>query len=494
MNDAAARAESGLRQLFANAGWLLLAYVLPRVFTFGAVVVAARILGTHDFGAYGTAAAFAVILSILSTLGMSPMLIREIARAPARAAELLTAAHVVKVVTSIVMLGALWLLAARLHYPPMVLHAAMLLGIGYAIGAFAENYAAYFQALEQMQVWMQASAVFGLLSGLAGTLLVVMTRSMVWFSAAFAVGQAACLIWLVLRSPASARFARVEMRVVTGLLKQLAPFAAAFVALTIYYKVDVLLLARFRSAEDVGEYSAAYKFIDILQALAIVAASAVYPRLARTAPRGAERNGWTGSRVAELMLVATVPVGALLWLVRLPLIHFMYGSAYHGSTLALAFLAPAIPALALNILAGYLFGATGRMELIAVFYVACAAVKLTLDWFLIPRFGAAGAAAAMLIAETILAVSLMSALRVAAGVAIGRGALVAAGCAAAVCATAALVPDRTNGLFQGALYALAISVCYWKLGVLPERDRRALGRVFQPQTVVDTEPTFEGAQ
>src|SRR5690606_5339452 len=99
-----------------------------------------------------------------------------------------------------------------------------------------------------------------------------------------------------------------------SLARALVPFGAAFVAMTLYYKVDVLLLARWRPAADVGIYTAAYKFVDLAQALAAVAAGAVFPRLARRSVGGTMDRPWTGTRVTELMLVGAVPAAAVLWL------------------------------------------------------------------------------------------------------------------------------------------------------------------------------------
>ncbi len=462
---------ASLRRVFANAGWLLLAYVLPRVFTFGAIIVAARVLGTRDFGAYGTAAAYAVILSIIATLGMMPLLIRDIARDAGRAPGMLAAAHVVKTGTNAVMLLTLWILASHvLHYSPLILSAALLLGVSYAIGAYVENFAAYFQAVERMHVWMQASALCGLLTGAVGTVLVLTTRSLVWFCAAPVIGQIAALGWLVVRAPAPARFGlHADLTDVKRLLRALAPFAAALVALTIYYKVDVLVLASMRAAEDVGEYTAAYKFIDISQALAIVAASAVYPRLARAALADS-RADWAGTRVTELMLLATIPAAGLLWLVRVPLIHLLYGSEYHGATSVFAFLAPAIPALTINILAGYVLSAKGRVGLVALLYAAGTVVKVALNLALIPKLGAVGAGVAMVASETALAVGMLVVMHVVGASSPGRDVVLTALAGAALCAVAAVLPDPSNGLIAAVVCGFAIVFVYWRAGALPERD------------------------
>ena len=143
---------AGPRGVLRNAGFLLLAYLFPRILTFAATVLAARVLGTARFGDYATAAALAVVLSVIATLGMMPLLIREIARDPVRAPALLGTAHRVKTLANAGMLVALFLATRLLGYSPAVTTAALLLGLGYAIGAYGENLAAYFQGIERMEV------------------------------------------------------------------------------------------------------------------------------------------------------------------------------------------------------------------------------------------------------------------------------------------------------------------------------------------------------
>src|SRR5690606_22698633 len=103
---------AGVRRVLANALSLFLAYALPRGALLVSAIVAARALGPAVYGAYGTAAAYAVILSIVSTLGMQTLLVREMARTPAAAGALLRAAHRVKTAANAVMLPLLLVLAA----------------------------------------------------------------------------------------------------------------------------------------------------------------------------------------------------------------------------------------------------------------------------------------------------------------------------------------------------------------------------------------------
>lgn len=469
-------AAEGTRRIIANAASLALAYALPRLFTVAAVIAAARVLGTTMFGAYGTAAAFAVILSIIATLGMSPLLVREMARAPERAGALIRAAHGIKTASNAVMLVALAVVGRWvLGYPDTVLFAALLLGFAYAIGAYVENLAAYFQAIERMHVWTQASAAYGLVTGGLGLFLVIATGSVVWFCVAPVAGQIAALFWLHARLPARIRqAARPSAAETRRLLQALAPFAAAFVALTVHSKLDVLLLAQWRAAGDVGVYTAGYKFIDLIQALAVVAAAAVYPRLARTAPSSVVAGRWAGTRLTELALLAAVPAGAVLVLARDPIVEMLYGDAYARAVPVVALLGTAVPALVMNIVAGHVLGAAGRMWPVASLYAAALTVKLGLDAVLIPTRGADGAALAMLCTELLLAGAMLVLLRRRAAASPGGRTLAVALGTAIAAAITAMLPDPTNGWVATTVFAIMTATLYAAARIVPAAERAVL--------------------
>ena len=462
----------GVRRILANGLALLVAYLLPRAFTFAAVVVAARVLGAGDFGAYGTAAAYAVILSIVATLGMAPLLVREMARDPGRAPGLLRAAHLVKTGSNVVMLAALVLMArAVFAFDDQVTRAALLLGAGYALGAYAENLAAYFQAVERMHVWTQASAIFGLVSGLLGGVIVLTTGDLVAFCTAPAAGWAAALLWLLFRAPPDVRRgAPVQGSDVAALLRSLAPFAAAFVFLTVYYKIDVLLLARWRSREKVGIYTAAYKFVDIFQALVIVATTAVYPRLSRAAAARDAPGRWAGSRSTELLLLAAVPMGLALNLLAAPVIELLFGSGYEASVGVLRLLALVLPFLAVTIHAGYVLAASERMLPVAALYLAGVGLNVVLNQALIPRRGAEGAALAMLGSEAALAVGFVVVLRAAAStvpsVRVVATAFVAVGLGLATW----MLPDPSGGFLRALALVTGLTVLYPATGAFGSDD------------------------
>ncbi len=396
--DAAIRestAPADRRLLVLNTAALVLAYAIPRALTFVAAVVAARVLGAAVFGGFTTAAALAVLASIFGSLGLQPLLVREIARGPADAPALLAAADSVRAAAVVLMAAALLLGVLLLHLPAPVALGAGLLGAGYAVGGFVENRGAYFQGIERMHVWTRASALVGLVSGVLGTLLALATGSLVAFCAAPLAGQGAALLWLRGRAP-RAGSSRARRR---ALVRSLAPFAAAFVATTLYYRSDVLLLARWWPAREVGLYGAAHRFLDVAQALALAAAGALLPRMARSPGAGA-------AIARRALLLGSAAAAAALLALRVPVVRLLYGSDYAAAAPVLALLAPAIVPLSINMLALAALAAADRMGAAARSFLIATVLLLALDLWLVPRHGATGAAAAELVAESALALLL----------------------------------------------------------------------------------------
>ncbi len=460
------------RRLAANVASLFFAWLLPRLSLAAAVIVAARVLGAERFGTYGTAAAYAVILSILATLGMQPLLVREIARAPGRAAAFVRAADLIKALAGFVMLLALLALARPLAYDGEVLVAALLLGVGYAVGSFVENRSARVQAEERMHVWTEASALAGLIAGALGIALVVATRSVVWFCAAAVAGQLAALGWLGVRAPGrdSPRWPAAEMRV---LARTFLPYAAAFIALTLHAKVAVLLLARWRSAAEVGVFVAGYKFIDLAQAMVIVLVAAAYPRLSRSFGKAAGQ--WrAGARLSELLLLIIAPAAAALWLARGPAVSLLFGSQYVAAVPVVALLAAALPALAINLAGTWVLGAAGRMATVAPLYALAVVVDVGLCALWVPAHGATGAATALLTAEWALAIAMFATLHMTAHVRPRPIVLLASAGVAALTWLVLLAPDPTGGILRAFGLVVLTLALYAASGALAPDDRRVL--------------------
>jgi O-antigen/teichoic acid export membrane protein len=254
---------------------------------------------------------------------------------------------------------------------------------------------------------------------------------------------------------------------IVRLCRSVVPFGAAFITLSVFYKIDVLLLQHWRVAHDVGLYTAAYKFVDIYQALVLVGIAALYPRLARSAPDPdrATATRWGGTRVTEMALLIAVPIAGILHLAARPAMLILFGREYAEAARALGWLALGLPPLALNLLASYLLGATARIGWLALAYAGAIVVKVSIDAVLIPQLGTEGAAIGMAAAETLLACCTLVALRVHAHVVPGARVIAGAFGALVLLVGARALPG-SDTLLVGCAFIAAVVVLYGALGLL----------------------------
>ena len=122
--------------------------------------------------------------------------------------------------------------------------------------------------------------------------------------------------------------------------------------LTAYYRIDGVLLFHYRGATEVAYYSAAYRFLDVLQILPMTVSGVLLPLLAST-----QRDGAAHERLKQLFQLSTVlllclalPIAACGAILAPGLVRLIYGHRYHESAYLLQVLLPAFIPICLGYL------------------------------------------------------------------------------------------------------------------------------------------------
>jgi O-antigen/teichoic acid export membrane protein len=196
------------------------------------------------------------------------------------------------------------------------------------------------------------------------------------------------------------RFARIRpafdpIFIVNWLLQGL-PFAATFAITTIYFKIDVPILAVLRGHAEAGLYVAAYKPFEALLFIPVSMLSVVFPVLAVTQRGAGGRLAWAVSRFYKALLALGCPIGVGTFMLAGPL-RFLY--SYPESEQALQILALGIPFMFVcNAFIGAL-NAIDRQLTFTWAALVSMVVNVGLNLALIPRFGYLGASWATVLTE-----------------------------------------------------------------------------------------------
>jgi len=181
-------------------------------------------------------------------------------------------------------------------------------------------------------------------------------------------------------------------------LKRSAPLAVNGVLAILSLRIELLTLALLRGSREAGLFAAALKVIELMNVLPAAIAAGAMPALTREAASGEDP---VRRRTASTVALLAAPAAAGLVLVA-PGVVALLGEGYDAAAAPLRILAPALLALFMNTVLLHALIAAGRARRVPVLTVARVAAATAFAVVLIPRFGAAGAAAGFLLAELLL--------------------------------------------------------------------------------------------
>ena len=363
-----------------------------------ASAVIARLLGPAGYGPFVSALTiFAFALGFVD-FGFSLYLAREMARAPARRAELLSATLQVQT---------LWALAATASVGAVAVIAggsreAILLVLSPAVAA--SGLAAYrqtFYVTYRIRELTWIDVPVGLIQYAAMVACAATALGTVAVAAAFSVGTIVNTISVAVRGHAivAPRGAgRGERRDVIRLSSGM---GISSLMATVYFGLDLVILGWLVSSAQLGDYAVAVKVLSILVLIPGLVMSAVYPGLSEAADDPAAQ-GRLAARVWHWLIVAGLPGAVGIAVFAAPIVLGAFGAPYRRRNLQPARLAlAAVLALASNF-TGIVMMSKKLVRPQLLQNAVAIGVNLAGNLILVPRFGIIAAAWLTVGAEAIV--------------------------------------------------------------------------------------------
>jgi len=398
------------RTLLSNSAWSILNQG-TRVTSLAIVTIAlSRHFGPQGFGALAFGLAFVRIFAAVAVFGLDRVVVRHLVDQDGLGGSIIYEGFWLKLsiaaVSYIAMLG---LIFSFERGDGLLLLVATVAGVGLL-----------FQAADVFDYAFQAQGAFRLsFLGRAGPILlstgvklgaVVLNAPLIWFAALETIEAAviaAALYFLYRRTAAQRTRSILPRRVLwPRLLGEGLPLVLGALAIMIYMRSDVIMLGKMIGYEAAGIYAAASQISEACALLPGALIPALFPVLLRSRNAGPVPY----YRNLERLFIIAVTTGLFLSLglsfTASPIIKVVYGADYsaaakvlviHGWTIPFMFVA--ITQNAYDVAERLAWFATFRM-------VAGALLNITLNLFLIPRYGIAGSAVATLIAQIFSAVLL----------------------------------------------------------------------------------------
>jgi len=179
--------------------------------------------------------------------------------------------------------------------------------------------------------------------------------------------------------------------IVGSLLRLGILFSMSFFVLQLNYKIDILLLERLSSIEEVGLYSLATQIAEQLWQIPLAVSLVLFTRTANSEGRSTPAHVLPLTRIT-LLLVLVIALG--LFVVAPYVIPMFFGKAFSASSLMLQIILPGIVVMSVfRVLSGQLAG-LGKPQVTLYIFVPALIINVLLNFLWIPDYGGNGAAMA----------------------------------------------------------------------------------------------------
>ena len=169
-------------------------------------------------------------------------------------------------------------------------------------------------------------------------------------------------------------------------LKHCYIFGLSGVLFILNYNFDTIMLSIMRTQEEVGYYSAAYKFVDILFKVPAIVSFAILPRLFAQYVTNKDRMFQTYETVFRYLVIAGALVTALLLSHALPIINFVYGEGYHEAVQVLQILSWSLLFTFMMAPTSDQLVSANQQKYNLIGWVIAVLANISANWFLIPHY------------------------------------------------------------------------------------------------------------
>ena len=404
------------RRVFTNSAMPLAAQLFNRAVDLVFAAFALRLLGVTGNGQYAIAVVTWLYLKTISDFGLSVLVTREVAQAPAAAARLLGLTTLLRLAV-LLALGpavAAYIIASRQWFQlsPESVHAILLLYLSLVPGSYSEAINSVFNGHEKMHLPAALTVLtnfsrfgFGLAALFAGYGVPGLAAVSVLVTTISALAFRLALRHLRVRPIWS--FSPSEARRLLGLAW---PLLLNGLLITLFFRLDTFVIQAAQGDRALGIYDAAYKFANLLLLIPSYFVLAIFPILSRQA--GSEHLRDSFELAAKFLLLIAWPIVLGTMALAPLMIRILGGDAFlPEAATVLRVLIWFTPLHYVNGVAQYAIIAVNQQRQIARAYTLATVFNLVANVLLVPRFGYLAAAVITVLTEIVLFVPLHRAIQ-----------------------------------------------------------------------------------
>ena len=366
-------------------------------------IYVARYLGPEQFGVYSYAAAFVVLFGAIARMGLDGIVVRDLVNHSEERDVYLGTAFWLKLIGALLTLGLLAIAVKFIGNDATTNLYIFIIASGLVFQSF-EVVDSYFQSKALSKYVSIAKLIQLALSSVLKLYFVFIQADLFWFVLVSLVDQislALSLAFAYWRQKIGSFFGCFDLGTAKAMFRNCWPLILSGIAITIYIRIDQIMIKEMLGEREVGLYSAAVKLSEAWYFVPVIITSSLFPAIVNAKKISQElyhqRLQWLCTLMAWLAIAVALPMTFLAD----PVVSLLYGQHYReaGSVLMIHIWGAVF--VFLGVSSGVFFTVENYTKK-SFYRTALGAVSNVLfNLALIPRYGINGAAMATVLSQFI---------------------------------------------------------------------------------------------
>ena len=396
-----------LVKIVDNIGWLFFDKILRMGVGLIVSVWIARYLGPEQFGLLNFATAFVGLFGAIAGLGLHSIVVRDIVRDPDGKEATLGTAAVLQffgglLAYALILVVIFWLRPddTLAKFLVAILGSVMLFKASEVAVCWFES-----QVLSKYIVWVQ-NGTFLVFAAIKVVLILQNAPLLAFAWAMMAEALVVAVLMLVMLGLRGLRLRQLQVTLSRAktLLGDSWPLIISGFAITIYMKIDQIMLGQMVGDEAVGIYSAAVRISEVWYFIPMAIVASVFPAILEAKKRDEKQYYNRLQELYDHLTILAVTVAAIMAVISGLLISILFGEAYQNADAVLAIHIWAGIFVSMGVARGKWLLAE-NLQYMGYWYVGLGMVVNILgNYFMIPLFGVIGAAVTTLLSQAVVAI------------------------------------------------------------------------------------------
>lgn len=389
---------------FKNTSWLFGEKILRMIVGVFVGIWVARYLGPEQFGLFSYAQSFVGLFATIATLGLDGIVVRELVKNEKIKDTLIGTVFWLKFIGAIIVL-ILLLVAIQFTSNDQYTNILVFIIASATIFQSFNVIDFYFQSKVLSKYIVYANIISLFISSLIKIILILNEAPLVAFAWVVLFDSIILALGFIYFYSKSSSFninnLTFKKDVAISLLKDSWPLILSGVVISVYMKIDQVMIKEMMNNEAVGQYSAALRLSEVWYFIPMVIANSLYPAIINAKNQSEEVYYARLQKLYDFMVWLAICIALPMTFLSDWLINLLYGEQYYqaGSILMIHIWASVF--VFLGVASSKWFITENLQKYSFYRTLAGAIINILLNYIMIPLYGILGAAIATLISQAI---------------------------------------------------------------------------------------------